>query len=409
MFGVTSVEHPLDVDADTLFQIGSITKTFLGTAVMRLVERGDLGLDEPLREYLPALRLRDEEVAARVTMRHLLTHTGGWVGDYFDDTGAGDDALELMVERLAGLPQETPLGEMWAYNNAGFYLAGRVIETLVGAPFDTALRELVLDPLGLERAYFSAEEAITHRFAVGHDREGKVAEPWGIGRAAAPAGGLITSVRELLRYARFHLGDGDGFLHRETLESMREPQVKVGGMADWVGLTWYGEELGGLTFVGHGGGTNGQISQLKLCPAEGWAFAMVTNHQDGAELIRAVYGRVRKDRFGVVAPKPEPVEATEEQLSEVVGEYEAALAVVALRREGGGLVGSVRSKGGFPKPDSPPSPDAPPFEVGLVSGDRMAILDGVGKGLTGEFLRGDDGAIVWLRFGGRLHRRLGMS
>jgi CubicO group peptidase (beta-lactamase class C family) len=76
-FGVTSMEHPLPVTADTLFQIGSNTKTYTATAIMRLVERGKLSLDTPLRHYLPDLQLSDKEVAARVTMRHLLTHTGG--------------------------------------------------------------------------------------------------------------------------------------------------------------------------------------------------------------------------------------------------------------------------------------------------------------------------------------------
>src|SRR5215216_940082 len=283
-FGVTSVEHPLDVDGDTLFQIGSITKTFTCTVVMRLVEEGRLDLDAPLRTYLPELRLRDEDVASRVTMRHLLTHTGGWVGDYFDDTGPGDDALGRMCERLVDLPQETPLGELWAYNNAGFYLAGRVVEVVVGRPFETVLRELVLEPLGLRRTFFSAEEVITHRFAVGHDREGKVARPWALTRSTAPAGGLVSSARELPRYARVQLGDGDGVLRRETMEAMRRPAAAASGIADWVGLTWYGRELDGRTFVGHGGGTNGQISSLQLCPDEGWALAVVTNHDDGGAL-----------------------------------------------------------------------------------------------------------------------------
>src|SRR5438067_3636421 len=76
-FGVTSLENPLEVTPDTLFQIGSITKTFTGTAAMCLVERGELDLDVPVRTYLPELKLSDDDVAARVTMRHLLTHTGG--------------------------------------------------------------------------------------------------------------------------------------------------------------------------------------------------------------------------------------------------------------------------------------------------------------------------------------------
>src|SRR5436853_4346191 len=92
-FGVTSLENPLAVTPDTLFQIGSITKTFTGTAAMQLVEDGKLDLDRPVREYVPDLRLADEDVAAAVTMRHLLTHTGGWEGDFIDDLGAGDDAL----------------------------------------------------------------------------------------------------------------------------------------------------------------------------------------------------------------------------------------------------------------------------------------------------------------------------
>src|SRR2546430_623690 len=91
-FGVTNVNHPLPVDADTLFQIGSTTKTVTATAAMRLVERGVLDLDAPVRTYLPDLRLADDDVAARVTLRHLFTHTAGWEGDVFDDTGAGDDA-----------------------------------------------------------------------------------------------------------------------------------------------------------------------------------------------------------------------------------------------------------------------------------------------------------------------------
>ena len=99
-FGITSIENPSPVTPDTLFQVGSISKTFLGTAAMRLVEQGALDLDAPLRKYLPSFKLKDEDVAARVTMRHLLTHTGGWLGDYFNDTGWGNDALTKMLAML---------------------------------------------------------------------------------------------------------------------------------------------------------------------------------------------------------------------------------------------------------------------------------------------------------------------
>jgi CubicO group peptidase (beta-lactamase class C family) len=102
--GVTHVDHSLPVTADTLFQVGSITKTFTGTAVMRLVEMGKLDLDVPIRSYLPDLSLADEATTRGVTLRHVLTHTGGWAGDYFDDTGDGDEALAKIVADLVNLP-----------------------------------------------------------------------------------------------------------------------------------------------------------------------------------------------------------------------------------------------------------------------------------------------------------------
>jgi CubicO group peptidase (beta-lactamase class C family) len=115
--GVTSIENPLPVDTDTLFQIGSITKTFTATAVMRLVEAGQLDLDQPVRTYLPALQLSDADASAGVTLRHLLTHTGGFEGDDFSDPGQGDDALARYVEGMAELPQVTRVGELFSYCN----------------------------------------------------------------------------------------------------------------------------------------------------------------------------------------------------------------------------------------------------------------------------------------------------
>src|SRR5438270_5445236 len=118
-WGVTSVEHPLPVDADTLFQIASVTKTITATVIMRLVERDALDLDAPVRRYLPEFRLRDEDAASRATLRHLVTHTGGWLGDSFTDFGRGDDALARYVTAMAELEQLTPLGEIWHYSNSG--------------------------------------------------------------------------------------------------------------------------------------------------------------------------------------------------------------------------------------------------------------------------------------------------
>ncbi|MCB0105225.1 MAG: beta-lactamase family protein, partial [Caldilineaceae bacterium] len=145
--GITNHDHPLPVTADTLFQIGSITKTMTATVAMRFVEAGRLDLDTPIQPYLPQFQLQDETAATQATMRHLLTHMGGWVGDYFENTGTGDDALARYVAKMAALPQQVPLGTLWSYNNAGFSLAGHVLEAIADKPYETIVQEELFDPL----------------------------------------------------------------------------------------------------------------------------------------------------------------------------------------------------------------------------------------------------------------------
>jgi len=411
-FGVTSVEHPLEVTPQTLFQIGSITKTFTGTVAMRLVEDGALELDVSLRSYLPGLRLADEEAAAAVTMRHALTHTGGWAGDYFDDPGLGADALEKMVERLDRLEQLTPVGKVWAYNNAGFYLAGRVIEVVAGKPFETVVSELVLEPLEMTTSFFFAADAMTHRFAVGHtvrEHTASVARPWALARSAHAAGGVVSTVEDVLRYARFHLGDGTApngtrILSREAVQAMREPQVEIGGLRDdAVGITWMLRERSGKGIAGHGGGTMGQISLLTLVPEDQFAVVVVTNADEGGEITLDATTEALRAYCGIEDPEPAAVARGAEELGEFAGRYSAQLNDVELEPEDGGLRATLTLKGGFPTPETPPPPPFPPGRLVFHDGDRVSG-EGEFRGARGEFLRDAGGKIEWFRFGGRLYR-----
>jgi CubicO group peptidase (beta-lactamase class C family) len=404
--GVTSVENPLEVTPSTLFQIGSITKTFTGTVALRLVEDGALDLDVPLRRYLPSLRLASEETSERVTMRHLLTHTGGWVGDYFDDTGSDDGALARMVERLDRLPQLTPLGTVWSYNNAGFYLAGRVLEVVGGKTYEDAVRELVLEPLGVERSLFFPADVMTHRFAVGHiTRECKasVARPWAMARSAHPAGGLVSTVEDVLRYARFHLGDGPALLSPATLEAMRTPQAEIGGVRDdAIGLTWMLRERSGRRLAGHGGATMGQQAQLTLVPEAGFAVVVLTNSDEGfdvvLDVVRAALGRY----LGVEDPEPQARALDEADLREYAGAYTTPLSDLVLEPADGKLRATLTLKGGFPTPDTRPPPSPPPGTLAFYDRDRV-FGEGELRGARGEFLRDAGGRIEWFRFGGRLY------
>ncbi|GAP13831.1 beta-lactamase class C and other penicillin binding proteins [Longilinea arvoryzae] len=410
--GVTSVDFPLPVNADTLFQIGSITKTVTATAAMRLVEKEQLSLDAPVRSLLPELDLADEDAAAQVTLRHLLTHTGGWAGDYFDDSGRGDDALARILPRLKRLEQLTPVGEVWAYNNAGFYIAGRMIELAAGKVYEEAARELVLDPLGMRACTYFPEDVMTRSFVVGHQLAGdqpRVAAPWAPARSCSPVGGLIATVGDLLAYARFHMGNGNGLLRPETLRQMQSRLVKADG-ARWVGLSWYitpyQTPAGEVEVIGHGGATNGQEALFRMVPQRDFAIAILTN-SDGGDPLNTESLAFALDHFlGLRAKKAQPVEMPAGRVNEYLGSYDAQEATIVLYMQGKDLMARAVKKGGFPTPDSPPPPQPDPTRLVFLSPDHMRALDGLFTDKEMEVIRAKDGGIIWLRSSGRLFRRL---
>ena len=132
------------------------------------------------------------------------------------------------------------------------------------------MRELVLDPIGIETAYYFPSDVMTRRFVVGHGMEkgaATVLTPWPVPRAANAAGGITTNVASMLRYAAFHMGDGtnrDGarVLSAASIVQMRSPVVPKAGTDLTMGLTWHLGRAGTLAVAEHGGGTIGQISTL---------------------------------------------------------------------------------------------------------------------------------------------------
>jgi CubicO group peptidase (beta-lactamase class C family) len=408
--GVNNVEHPLAVDATTLFQIGSITKTVVATAAMRLVERGILDLDAPLRRYVTDLRLSSAEITEQVTLRHVFTHTGGWLGDYFADTGRGDDALARIVQTMADLPQLTPLGEAYSYNNAGFFLAGRVLEVATSLPFERVLRLEVLNPLGMDSTFFRhfPERFITRRVAAGHAvRRGKlgVVTPWARPRSAAPSGSLVSTVTDMLRYARFHLGDGsaaDGtpVLRPETLAQMQAPSVATDSAGSFVGITWMLDTVGGERIVRHGGSTFGQRASLTLVPSQRFAVVVLTNGERGDELCSEVTRVVLREYLGLVDPEPAVEQRSPEELAPYVGQYAAGPAMVDVSAGDGILRLREIPRG----EDAPADGDGESVRLGFVGPDRVVLLDSPFRASRAEFLRDPAGRIAWLRYGGRLHR-----
>jgi CubicO group peptidase (beta-lactamase class C family) len=414
-FGVTNVAHPLPVDADTLFRIGSTTKTFTGTAMMRLVEQGKVDFAATARTYLPDFTLADEAVAKSVTVRQLLNHSAGWLGDDYADYHRGDDALQRFVADMKRLPQLTPLGQVLGYNNAAICVAGRVIEVVTGKPYETAVRELVLDPLGLKHSGFFTDELIGQNIAASHDVEKDrpvVTETWAFPRSLDSTGGLISSAREQLAFARFHLGDGKGadgeqVLSPQSLKAMRSNPGPAGTLTmevDGVCVTlWQRRTAEGTPVYQHGGSWGGQNSDFFFVPDRQFAMTVLTNATSGGgvfyELGRS--GWALEQFCGLsnppAVPKPQPAD----RLAQYEGHYKAQVVAPGPFDKFEEMTAEIKAADGGLRVTG----DSDTASVAFYRDEYVLATGRNGRNTRSDFVRGPDGRVAFFRDGGRLWAR----
>lgn len=413
--GITNVEDPLPVTAHTVFPIASISKTFAATAIMRLVEQGKIDLHAPVRRYLPDFHVRDSVASREVTIWHLLTHLGGWEGQVAGPD-RGTESLKDFVESptVTDLMQVAPLGAAWSYNNAGFSVAGRVIEVVTGTPINRALRDLVFQPLGLEHAGTTPGEFIVQRFAAGHlTRNGTptLQRPF-VPSSSVTAGGVGLCITDLLAYARFHMGDGtaangERVLTRQSLELMRTPQLRKQSTDDDIGIAWHLRQVGGIRTASHGGTLSGHILLLEIVPERNFAIAILTNSNVGWRLIQDVEREALKTYLGATyarnqaiahrglvetLPNVEPL-AQQPDPAPYVGTYARPSNTVVVRAEGTHLIAQEHQNSGRAGADMP---------IAFFGTDRAVITDGTEKGQSIEFVRDATGAVKWVRVVGRV-------
>ena len=326
-----------EVLPDSLFQIGSISKVWTATVIMRLIEQGHFTLDTPASDILAGLRLANDELSAGVTVRHLLTHTSGLDGDVFTDTGRGDDCLEKYTDLLGDVAQNHPLGATWSYCNAGFSLLGRIIEKATGKSWDEAMRELLYTPLGLTHTVTLPEEAILHSAAVGHvDAGGEqiLAPVWSLPRSLGPAGLITARAADVLAFARLHLAgglaaDGTRLLSHDVSNDMKAFHAEVPDkhvLGDSWGLGWIRFDWNGARLYGHDGNTIGQAAFLRIHEESGLAVTLLTNGGHTHDLYVDLYREIFAELSGVKMQEPvvPPAESVDVDVTPFLGTYERA-------------------------------------------------------------------------------------
>jgi CubicO group peptidase (beta-lactamase class C family) len=399
--GITNVEDPLPVTAHTVFPIASISKTFAATAMMRLVEQGKVDFRAPVQRYIPEFRVRDSVASRDVTVWHLLTHLGGWEGQV-SGPDRGTETLKNFLTTIPDLMQIAPPGVAWSYNNAGFSIAGRVIETVTETPINRAMRDLVFTPLTLEHAGTTAGDFIVQRFAAGHGvRDGApvLQRPFAPS-ASVTAGGVGLCISDLMTYARFHMGDGMAgatrVLTRESLTAMQTAQATKQATDDSIGIGWHMRRMGTVRTFSHGGTLGGHVLLLEIVPERNFAIAILTNSSAGWRLIQDVERDALRSYLGATyavnqaiahrglvetLPSLQPVER-QPDFSSYVGTYRRPSNSYVVRADSGRLLVDNRL-------------------VTFYGPDRVVVLDGPDAGQSMEFIRDAQGRVMWLRVVGR--------
>ncbi len=282
------------VDADTLFEVGSIGKTFAARIVLRLVDEGRLGLHDPVVVHLPWFRV--PRTGDRITIHHLLSHTAGITAG-IDGTPEG----RIQVWRLRFLPPGSAPGRRQHYSNVGYKALGLVIEAAEGRPYPDVLRDRILAPLGMR----ASEPAITNdlrpRLAIGYGpRRDDV--PFRAGDPLAPAtwletstadGSIAATAPDLAAFARDLLGDPTG-----SVERMATADGTLGALG--YGYALLTREIGGRIFRGHGGGMVGYLAGMQWDVATGVGAVVLQNgpgHNPNA-LARLLVRRILATREG---------------------------------------------------------------------------------------------------------------
>ncbi len=290
-YGVRELDTSESVDAHTLFQAASLTKTFTAALMGMLVDQGRVAWDDPVKKYIENLKLQDDYVTENLTIRDILSVRSG-IRD--GDALQAADRKEL-IGRLQNRSSLNSFRSAQTSFNLMYTIAGYIAETLYEKPWEQIIEETILDPLGMTETFTDNASAFrsTNNIAAAHILEGRETVPrkWGDYALFAPAAGLVTNVTDLAKWIRFLLNKGtwkgSSILSEKVLDQMHTPQMMVGEFFRSVcnphanfmtfGFGWFISDYKGRKLIEMEGAAAGATNVLVLVPSENIGFVIQTN------------------------------------------------------------------------------------------------------------------------------------
>ncbi|MEU0398712.1 serine hydrolase domain-containing protein [Streptomyces sp. NPDC006197] len=337
------------VDERTAFPFGSVTKAFTATLVAQLASDDEVDLDRPLEEILPEWR-GPKDGAKSLTARHLLTHTGGLIGEHHP-ADSSSPSLFRYATSLSSVPPLHAPGTRFSYSNAGYCVLGRLVEEVAGGTWQEVLQGFLLRPLGISPHFLHGagpdDRPRAHGHAVRPGRGVPLPVEQTLPPAWAPAGGLGGSAEDLIAFCRLHLGrhpTASRLLADEDRAAMHAPYpaAEPFGMADgWAhGLALYGSPDGG--WLGHDGTVDGTACHVRFNPRSGEAVALTANATSGTGLWFDVVAELRAcgvdvGDYRLPVPSGESTTADPGLLASLVGDYANGDTLFTVRPHGDGL------------------------------------------------------------------------
>jgi CubicO group peptidase (beta-lactamase class C family) len=302
------------VGCDTEFRVGSISKTFVALALLKLQEEGKINLYARLQDVAPEVPVKNRwEATNPVRIVNLLEHTAGFddmeLSEVYNLRDRYDYPLLAVFQRFQK-PQEVrwPPGTRMSYSNPGYGVAGYLIEKAARRPFDTYIRETFLRPLGMENADFTFTDANKPLLATGYDGN----PPRAVGYPfiyLRPAGDLKTSPGEMAKLVQFLLRRGRAgdahLLKPESILRMETPETTLAaqhGLRLGYGLANYTQVEGGVVTHGHNGGIDGFLSTYRYMPEQNWGYVILLNSANSGTALREM-NRLAIDFLSKDSPK----------------------------------------------------------------------------------------------------------